>query len=182
MTGASTMSLIESGQPAESLAELLSLHDRAFVRCAYLTLLGRPVDPDGMTSYLRLVRRGERKIAIVSRLVRSREGCDFDADLPGLAKGLANYRRSRWPLVGRLFLLARKSDGDSSREYRLRALENAIHAHAADMFDKLDKLETVVASRISGIGGGDLLLPGHSARMVVKPVTTTPAQGGFVAA
>lgn len=176
------MSLIESGQPPESLSELLSLYDRAFVRCAYLTLLGRPVDPDGMISYLRLVRRGERKIAIVSRLVRSREGRDFDADLSGLAKGLADYRRSRWPLIGRLFLVLKGSDGDSPRDYRLRAIENTIHAHAADMFDKLDRLETVVASRISEGGGGDLLLPGHGAKMVIKPVTTTPAQGGFVAA
>ena len=43
---------------ANSLPELLSWHDVDFVRCAYVTVLGRQPDPTGEAYYVDRLRQG----------------------------------------------------------------------------------------------------------------------------
>lgn len=174
-----------SNQPADSLAQLLALHDQTFVRCAYLTLLGRAADPDGLRTYTRQVRLGERKMAIVSQLHRSAEGRAFAADLPGLSKAVTAYRQSRWPVLGRLFQLGKAAEGDGAHERRLRGIENAVHANAAAILDKLDRIDAMVLSRATAPAVPSPSAPlaaQEQATKVVSPASVKPAKGGFVPA
>jgi len=67
---------------ADSLVELLDWHDVDFVRCAYVTILGRQPDPDGESHYTRQLRQGRSKLEILWHLRRSKEGRRHD---PGIA-------------------------------------------------------------------------------------------------
>jgi hypothetical protein len=58
----------------QSLKALLSLDKREFLSQAYLLLLGRRIDPDGMKSHLDLLDRGTSKAAILYAIQVSREG------------------------------------------------------------------------------------------------------------
>ncbi len=70
----------------QSVAELLGLHDEEFVRCAYLSILGRPADPGGFAEYLRQIRLGMDKRMLLVVIATSAEGRAIHADerLPGL--------------------------------------------------------------------------------------------------
>lgn len=178
------MRLVMPNQPANSLPQLLALYDQDFVRCAYLTLLGRAPDPDGLSTYTRQVRLGERKMAIVSQLYSSAEGRAFAANLPELPKAVAAYRQSRWPIIGMLFQLRKTSESDGAHERRLRSIENAIHANAAEILGRLDRIDALVLSRTTGTEGPSATTPPthEHAVKVVNPVTTKPAKGGFIPA
>lgn len=170
-----------SNQPAENLSQLLSLYDKVFVRCAYLTLLGREPDSEGLQTYCQKIRFGERKIAILSQLHQSAEGRAFAAELPGLSKALAMYRRSRLPVIGRLYLTIRKADGDSALERKLRSIENAIYANGYELFNRIERLDAMVASRAVAPGIPHALPPVQEQK-VVSPATAKPAKGGFIPA
>lgn len=72
------------GSRARSLADLLSREDEAFVRCAYVSLLGREPDPEGLGHHLERVRGGESKRRLLAQLRASPEGRAFGASFPGL--------------------------------------------------------------------------------------------------
>lgn len=60
---------------AVSIPDLIrSNEDQAFIKAAYLVLLGREVDPEGLENYTALLRTGMRKAAIVCVLATSDEG------------------------------------------------------------------------------------------------------------
>jgi len=70
---------------ALTLDELLLLDDEPFVRAAYQTLLGRPVDDSGLRNYIGQVRRGVAKEEVITELARSPEGRARGLDTaPGL--------------------------------------------------------------------------------------------------
>ena len=58
----------------QSLEEILKLYDEAFVRAAYMAILGRAPDPSGLENYLSQVRAGASKAQILGELARSPEG------------------------------------------------------------------------------------------------------------
>ena len=124
---------------ADSLDELLFLADRAFVRCAFLTLLGRHVDPDGEAYYLSRLRRGYAKIALLKQLRRSAEGRLNDPGIAGLDRAIARYRRANMPMVGWLVRQLNGEEGDGTAARRLRAIENRIGA-LQDRFPTLTEL------------------------------------------
>jgi len=88
---------------ASSIEDLLSLHDEAFVRCAYMTVLGRDPDPDGLSHFLARIRSGESRRAILADIRLSPEGQQQENVLPGLDQAIRIYRWRRWPLLGRIF-------------------------------------------------------------------------------
>lgn len=69
---------------ANSLPELLEWEDVDFVRCAYVTILGRQPDPIGEASYTALLRGGSSKMEILWELRRSQEGRTLDPGIAGL--------------------------------------------------------------------------------------------------
>ena len=62
-----------STRPVATLGELLRLESRQFVESAYLTLLGRPVDPSGLDFYVARIDTGIPKIQIVTEVCASDE-------------------------------------------------------------------------------------------------------------
>ena len=111
---------------AASLDELLFLADRAFIRCAFLTLLGREIDPEGEAYYLSRLRRGYAKIALLKQLRRSAEGRQNDPGIAGLDRAIARYRRANLPMVGWAVRQFNGEEGDGAAARRLRAIENRI--------------------------------------------------------
>ena len=88
--------------PAYSLEELIALHDVDFVRCAYVTLLGRQSDAQGEAYYTDRIRRGHSRMSVLSQLRRSDEARSHDPGIRGLDAALAKAARARLPIVGAL--------------------------------------------------------------------------------
>ena len=80
---------------ANSLDELLAWNDLDFIRCAYVTLLGRQPDHQGESYYAERLRRGHSKMDVLWQLRQSTEARSHDPGIAGLDRAL---RRSRaWP-------------------------------------------------------------------------------------
>lgn len=126
-----------------TLDELLLLDDEPFVRAAYQTLLGRPVDDSGLRNYIGQVRRGVAKEEIITELVRSPEGrargLDATPGLQPLLTAQEHQLRCRWCRVIRRLLanalapLLTQLRVIDNRLYRLErmALAVPLPAHAA---------------------------------------------------
>ena len=78
---------------ANSLAELLAWDDLNFIRCAYVTILGRQPDPVGEAHYAIRLRAGRSKQEILWQLRKSGEGRQHDPGIAGLDRAL---KRARW--------------------------------------------------------------------------------------
>ena len=131
-------------RPAASVDELLAMQDAQFVACAYISILGRPVDPDGLRTYLGHLRGGADKTELVLEIARSPEAQDSPGiKLAGLDLLAQRTRRNRPSFFLRrissliknsLMPLQRRIDVcdhritwlEESLESRLRRLENAI--------------------------------------------------------
>ena len=107
--------------------ESLTRHDgRRFVKQAYLDVLGRLPDPEGFEFYLRRLRAGIPKSAIVSEISSSSEGKAAGAKILGLRRALIAYRLTGLPIFGALFRLFISSEKAGIGENRLRALEQKV--------------------------------------------------------
>jgi Domain of unknown function (DUF4214) len=81
---------------------LLALHDRAFVRAAYLAILRRDPDAQGSETFLAQLRAGEPKARLLQGMLASEEGRRHGTVIRGLDARLLLLRVCDWPLVGRL--------------------------------------------------------------------------------
>jgi hypothetical protein len=133
-------------KPARSVEALLRFNDYDFVHCAYLSLLGRPADPEGLANYVAHVRAGADRLALIHALATSPEGSLLDpARLPGLTEALRDFGRERTSFISRFLagpithalrpLLARTE----VCEYRLGKLEQQLQ-------DRLDAMQRAVTS------------------------------------
>lgn len=111
---------------AKNLDELLSWQGQAFIRGAYLTIMGREADPTGMTYYLGRLLAGHAKMGLINQLCRSPEARAIGIGLPGLAGALARYRRGQLKVVGRLFRWLEGTEGNTPAERRQRAVEQQL--------------------------------------------------------
>lgn len=108
---------------ADSLAELLAWHDEDFVRCAFVTILGRQPDPHGEAYYVEQVRQGQSRLRILYQLRNSAEGRAFDPGIAGLDRALRRAKWQRAPIVGhvlRMFNSNADDNGRRAREQRAR--------------------------------------------------------------
>ncbi len=137
----------ESGNPylrANSLDELLSWNDVDFVRCAYVTVLGRPPDPTGEVDFTRQIRSGVSKLDVLWRLRNSIEGPLHDPGIAGFDRALkraARQRRRVWGALARLF--EPDMDGNSRADRALRALNNAASINQQHLRSIDEKLATI---------------------------------------
>ncbi|EGJ09954.1 methyltransferase FkbM family protein [Rubrivivax benzoatilyticus JA2 = ATCC BAA-35] len=83
------------------ITEFLALHDRGFVRAAYLAILRREPDPAGAENYVTLLRAGEHKARLLGEFLRSDEGRRHETTIRGLDTHLRVLRLCELPLVGR---------------------------------------------------------------------------------
>jgi hypothetical protein len=95
---------------ADSLIELLSWQDVDFVRCAYVTVLGRQPDPEGEAYYTHRIRQGYSKLQVLWQLRHSSEAGRHDPGIAGFDRAL---KKSRWER-GWLGLLVRPFTGGES--------------------------------------------------------------------
>jgi hypothetical protein len=107
---------------ADSLDELLTWADVDFVRCAFVTMVGRQPDPKGERYYLDRLRRGRSKLELLWQLRRSSEGQRHDPGIAGLDRALRRAAWERRPVTGRLVRLFTKGEPDD----RLARLERAL--------------------------------------------------------
>ena len=117
---------------ADSLAELLAWHDLDFVRCAYVTVLGRQPDPIGEAYYVDRIRRGHSKLEILQQLRRSPEGPKHDPGIAGFDRALKKSVLQRQPLLGWFFRMLWPAPASiAPGEWQFRAMMNALEANAA---------------------------------------------------
>ncbi|MDR3065171.1 MAG: FkbM family methyltransferase [Comamonas sp.] len=131
---------------AATLDELLEQHDQSFIQCAYLTLLGREPDPEGLNYYLSRLRTGYSKIQILAQLSLSNEGKAYAAQLSGLDVAIARYQKSKYPLLGWLYRWINSLEGNHPNERKLRSIENQLFAFSHESKCRFNQLETAVAS------------------------------------
>lgn len=79
---------------AATFDELAELNGRAFVRAAYLSLLGREPDASGMESCVSLMNGGAAKVELLTELQRSVEGRSRKANADAIMKAIGLYKLS----------------------------------------------------------------------------------------
>ena len=139
------MTLTPALVAASTLDELLGQHDQSFIQCAYLTLLGREPDPEGLNYYLSRLRTGYLKIQILAQLRLSNEGRTYAAKLPGLDTAIQRHQRGRYPLIGWLFRRLNDAEGNNPTERKLRGIENQIFMLSDESNRRFNQLETTLA-------------------------------------
>lgn len=146
----------------DSLAALCSFSDVNFIRCAFVTILGRQPDPSGEAAYTRRLRAGAAKLSIIADLRQSDEGKRHDPGIAGLDLAIRKHRNARLPLIGWFIRQATGRPGDGPVERSLRMLENEFATdrqlatrrfghlnHFVENIDrKVDMLENILRSAL----------------------------------
>lgn len=110
------------------VAELLALSGQQFVHGAYVALLGRPPDPQGLTTYLRQLHCGVGKEQIVLAIATSPEGrIRGEVKFGGLSEALAAAHRFR-PGIAR------------------RAVNRVLSSLCGPLLNRFDTIESQVAA------------------------------------
>jgi hypothetical protein len=96
-------------RPIASLAQLLELHDAEFVDAMHLALLGRAPDRGAREGYIRVLREGHDKEAVLYGLATSEEAKRYKNNLHDLPPFLHLHHRMRsrpfGPLLKMVYLL-----------------------------------------------------------------------------
>ncbi len=174
------MPLTPASVAAVTLDELLAQHDQSFIQCAYLTLLGREPDPEGLNYYLSRLRAGYSKIQILAQLSLSNEAKAYAAKLSGLDVAIARYQKSQYPLLGWLYRWINGLEGNHPNERKLRSIENQLFAFSHESKCRFNQLETAIASLhhlvaqeaqviTAEVTGEDLIASGKSKTISVQP-------------
>lgn len=150
---------------ADSLAELLSWHDADFVRCAYVTVLGRQPDPGGEAHYTNKIRRGHPKMQILSYLRRSAEGRLHDPGIRGFDAALTKAARARLAIVGALL-------PDSNFEPQRKALKP--FRAMANQLSVIDSRLTGGLAEVMQLGQEMSRLSVEVGRATTAPITRIP--------
>ena len=80
---------------ATTIEGLFALQGLAFIRAAYLTLLGREPDSEGMENCIAQLRGGAAKVEILAQLVDSQEGRSRVANVQEIASAIRRHRQAR---------------------------------------------------------------------------------------
>lgn len=76
--------------PAANVQELVAHDGKAFLRRAYVTLLGREIEPEGLATHLPQLRKMGRE-KVLFAIATSEEGRRFGASVPGLDALIARF-------------------------------------------------------------------------------------------
>jgi hypothetical protein len=115
--------------PADlTLQQLLRLNGAEFLAGAYIRLLGREPDRSGLSFYLPRLMRGTPKIQILAEIGTSPEAQATGLTLPGLVSARRLHWIAKLPLLGAAVRAWTRVEGNSAADWRLRAVEQALHA------------------------------------------------------
>ena len=118
--------------------QLLACHGRAFIACAYQSLLGRSPDPDGLRLCLAQLCEGMSKVQILDRL---RHSAEYKTRTRGqrkrplvrrLDQEAWKFRLASVPLLGWFIKGALGIDGNSPIEMRLRRIEYLLQSSSRE--------------------------------------------------
>lgn len=111
---------------ANSLSELLAWHDVDFVRCAFVTMLGRQPDAEGEAYYAGRIRDGHSKLEVLWQLRRSKEGERHDPGIAGLDRALKRAAHGRDRFIGWIIRPFSGAEADDRETRRWRSLKNSV--------------------------------------------------------
>lgn len=95
-----------SSNAIATLEELLVLPNEKFIEKAYLTILGRAPDKEGLVYYRERLKANVSKVEILAQLRNSKEGKSRKLNIAGLNDAVRRYKQFRTPLLGPLLRLA----------------------------------------------------------------------------
>lgn len=94
---------------AKNAAEIFSCDADLFVYQAYICLLGRPPDENGLNHYRKQLRNGYAKIDILAQIRFSTEGASRASNIDEIESLIARYERlKRWPLASSIISIGRQ--------------------------------------------------------------------------
>lgn len=136
-------------QPSYALADLLAPDDRAFIESAYLAILRRRPDAEGMRVNLEQLRLGRMsKIEILGMLRWSQEGLARGVHVDGLLIPYTVHKWKRKPYIGALLRWAMAVAQISQHAERTRRLEAAHAAETHELGRVLNTLSRQVQMRL----------------------------------
>jgi len=140
----------ESGAAAPEAAlsvPLVALHDREFIEQAFLQVLGRKPDAEGLAHYLKKLREGQDKRALLARLRYSAEGQAQDRSFnagANLKVTRFKERLFRMPLLGRFFSLVSVLLGLASYRRHENAQFNHFHRIEDQWREQFEEQQRVI--------------------------------------
>lgn len=147
---------------ADSLEALLGWDDIDFVRCAYVTLLGRQPDAAGEAYYASRIRRGQSKLAILRQLRFSDEARSHDPGIAGLDRALKTDRIAQWPVIGHLIRMWTGHEGNSPIQRRLRMIDNDLAVLRVEMTRAVERSDHgLLLASIQQLLGNRQAAPGN---------------------
>ena len=147
---------------ANSLSELLAWHDVDFVRCAYVTVLGRQPDAVGEAYYTDRIRRGHSKMEVLWQIRRSVEAPKHDPGISGLDRALKIAALRRHKLIGGIARIFYGGDGTSSADQNLRQIQNLLAVVHKEQVRQSTILATVSACSEHSSPQSDRVLNRHA--------------------
>jgi glycosyltransferase involved in cell wall biosynthesis/SAM-dependent methyltransferase len=141
-----TNSNVDNVEGGSTLKALMNNNGQRFVKEAYLTLLKRPADSDGLNFYLSQLLSGAPKIQILAEIVSSKEAATAGAKVEGLSVAVFRYRLTRLPIVGSLLRFLWKSEGNRISDRRLRVIEQQLVGLGRKTADMADSIDNVVGA------------------------------------
>lgn len=164
-----------------SINDLMELYDAAFVEAAYHAMLRRGADPSGKEYYLRRLRAGYGRIAVLDQMSKGDEANPRWEEVSGLRRVLHRYRAARRSLGGWWWLLTDAEVGRSRRFRRVRTLNNAVgrlrqetvQALASMQRDQEVLRDLMLTLLQSGSGQGGASGPRHGSNIVEEPRNRT---------
>lgn len=139
----------ETKEHGYKLEDFRPFHDREFIRNAYLAMLGREPDPDGMDHYLSALRTGAfSKTDILGRIRYSREGRARGVEIKGLFfPFLLHLCYSSVPVIGRvlraitaLWSVPSLIEENQRKDSDLYILKERLDGHFLALSSRLDDL------------------------------------------
>ncbi|MGC9206477.1 DUF4214 domain-containing protein [Acidithiobacillus sp.] len=165
---------------AENIAELLACEDIEFIKCAYLSILGRDPDPEGVNYYLNRLHSGVSKYEIVVQLISSDEAAAHKPEIFGLKKMVRLFKIGQIPLIGWIYRIVYGLEGNGFSHRKLRTLENKLYLLEMQNKDYFMQLERSISS-LAGMVSRQTALAATVDRYWVSPATVgDPTENNFM--
>jgi hypothetical protein len=117
---------VDYSAPVSSIDELMLLHGPRFVTAAYLALLKRQPDPEGLSFYSMRLLTGSPKMQVIHEISSSDEAKAKQSRLPGLDRALRVYKWSRSPWLGIVVRFFYHVELNTAKQRRLRVIEQFV--------------------------------------------------------
>jgi len=141
----------------KTIDDLLALHDDRFINALYRRLLSREPDAMGHAGYLRGLRRGDAKLALIHDIVTSDEGRSKMIELGGLDKAMKRYEDRTRSLFKRWRFRNSIDYGRSKRARDARAQINQLCGFEDRVSARLETLKGLLNSVVDAARTGAFL-------------------------